>query len=344
MKKLVVLVMLLAGCGYAGSQGYDWFSTQVHVPVSTASQPVAFHVDPGEGSDVVANDLKNHGLIRSTEVFLFYLRYQSNGATVQAGDFALNRNMSMTQIVDALGHARVLQRTVQLPEGLTMKQMAAAVEKAGVGTAADYTAAAQDMTWPNDFLQGRPAGAPPNLEGFLFPDSYQLDKTATPRDLVKRQLDRFAQVVTPDLRATAGQASAVRPAETLYSIVVLASIVEREVNQDTDRALTCGVFYNRLQRDIALQDDVTVVYGLGRTDPNLSAADLQKDTPYNTYIHKGLPPGPISNPGLASIKACLSPQKSDYLYFFADPKGVAHYAKTFAEFQAQQRQFGVGIG
>jgi UPF0755 protein len=345
MKKLVVLVFLLAGCGFAGSRGYDWYNSQVYAPTSSKSVPVSFHVDQGESSSEVADDLYSKGLIRNANVFLVYLRYGGgSGARIEAGDFVLDKNMNMVQIIGALGSARTQQLTVTLPEGDTLKLMAQGAAKAHVGTAQEYTAAAQDMSWQYDFLQGRPPGAPGTLEGFLFPDTYQLDKGATARDLVKRQLDRFAAVFTPALRAQAAQAGAGRPAESVYNIVTLASMVEREVRQDPDRSIVCGIFYNRLAIGMALDDDPTLLYGLDKPQGPLTDADKQKDTPYNTYLHPGLPAGPISNPGLAAINACINPQKSAYRYFFSDAKGVTRYATTLAQFEQEKQQYGLAPG
>jgi UPF0755 protein len=341
MKKLIVLVLLLAGCGVAGNRGYDWVNTSVNRPMAASSQPVKLHVNQGESTDEIAQDLYAKGLIRNPEVFLLYLRYANKRGSLEAGDFVLNKDMTMVQIVDALGKARIEQLTVTLPEGSVMTQMAQKAAGAGLGRPEDYLAAARDPGWGYGFLKNWPSAAPKTLEGFLFPDTYQLDKGATARDLVKRQLDRFDQLVTPDLRAQAGQATPARPAESLYAMVTLASMVERETNQDADRPIVCGIYYNRLARDMLLQVDATVLYGLGKWEIGITEADLAKDTPYNTYLHKGLPPGAISNPGLAAIKACLNPRKTDYLFYFADPKGVTHYARTQTEFLQQQRQFGV---
>jgi UPF0755 protein len=344
LKKLVVLVFLLVGCGYAGDRGYDWYSYQVHSPMSGTSQKVAFHIDQGESTDEIAADLQAKGLIRSPEVFLFYLHYVDKAARLEAGDFVLDRDMSMPQIIAALGRAKVQQVSVTLAEGSTMRAMAQAAGQAGLGAPNDYLAAAADPSWQYDFLQGRPAGSPQNLEGFLFPDTYQLDRGSTAHDLVKRQLDRFEEQVTPALRAQMAQATPARPAEPLYAIVTLASIVEREVTRDPDRAIVCGIFYNRLALGMALQDDVTVLYGLGKLQGPLTQQDKQKDTPFNTYLHVGLPAGPISNPGLASVGACISPQKTAYYFFFADAHGVTRYARTYAEHQQQQQQYGLAPG
>lgn len=341
MKKLVVLLLLVAGCGFAGNRGYDWYSGQVYTPMSSTSQKVAFHIDQGESTEQIADDLAAKGLIRMPEVFLLYMRYGDKNARLEAGDFQLDRNMTMAQIVTALGHSRVEQIAVTLPEGATMKIMAEKAGAAGLGTAADYLAAARDPAWQYDFLQGRPPGSPATLEGFLYPDTYQLDRGATAHDLVKRQLDQFGAQITPAMRQQAAQAVPGRPAQSLYDIVRLASIVEREVTKDPDRAIVCGIFYNRLAIHMALQDDVTVLYGLDKLQGPLTDVDKQKDTPYNTYLHPGLPAGPISNPGLASISACINPQKSDFLFFFADAHKVTRYAKTYAEHLRQQQQYGL---
>jgi UPF0755 protein len=344
VKKLLILVLLLVGCGYAGNSGFDWYSSQIHKPMSSTSQKVAFHIDTGESTAQIAADLQSKGLIGSPEVFQVYMKYMANGAALEAGDFTLDKNMTMVQIIGALGNARVQQVRVTLPEGSTMAVMAQAAATAGLGTADQYLAAARDPGWQYPFLQGRPAGAPPNLEGFLFPDTFQLDKGATPHDLVKRQLDDFAAQVAPALQAQIAQPTAARPAESLYSLVTLASIVEREVRKDPDRAIVCGIFYNRLDAGMALQDDVTVLYGVGKSVGPLTDQDKAKDTPFNTYLHRGLPAGPISNPGLATINACVNPQKSDNSFFFADAQGVTRYAKTYAEHLRQQQQYGLAPG
>ena len=336
MKKLLILVLLLAGVGYVGSQGYDWINYQVQAPMSARSQPVTIHIDEGESPDQLAQDLKDKGLVRNKDVFVYYLRYTGARSHLQAGDFILNRNMTMAQITDVLQSAKPSQVAVRLPEGFTLQQMAAEAEKDGLGKAASYVTAATDASWEYAFLKDRPTRA--SLEGFLFPDTYLLDRSAAPRDLVKKQLDRFDQVFSPDMRAQAAQATASRPAESIYNIVILASIVEREVNKEPDRPRVCSVYYNRLAEGTLLQVDATVLYGQGKTT---GQPDTSADTPYNTYIHKGLPPGPISNPGLSAIKACLNPEKTDFKFYFTDPKGITHFQRTGTEFEQQKQQYGV---
>jgi UPF0755 protein len=305
------------------------------------------HVSQGESPDDIGTQLYNKGLIRSQQAFTLYVRYTGARGRFQAGDFPLNKNMPMAQIVDRLTNGAPAQLTVRLTEGDTMGQMAQAVEGVGVGSAQAYLAATNRSSWQAqyDFLQGLPASAPDNLEGFLFPDTYQMSPSEGARGLVKRQLDRFGQIMTPDLRAQIVQAAPGRPAESLWNVVVLASIVEREVNKDPDRAIVCGIFYNRLAGALTLGSDVTVLYGLGQTQGQLTGEQLTNPgNPYNTRVHRGLPPGPISNPSLASLRACASPQKTNFFFFFVDKGGTTRYARNSVEFQQQVNQFGVGGG
>lgn len=346
MKKLVIIpVVLLLALGGAGYAGYGWWSQAVDQPVASSSHPVSVHISEGESPDAIGAQLYRQGLIRSQEAFTIYTRSTGVRGRFQAGDFPLNKDMSMAQIVARLTHGEAALLTIRLQEGDTMQQMAQAIQGAGLGNAQNYLAAARPALWQTQygFLQGLPPTAPANLEGFLFPDTYRVNPGDGPRGVVESQLARFGQVLTPELRAQIAQAAPGRPAENLWDVVVLASIVEREVNKDPDRAIACGIFYNRLAAGMALGSDVTVLYGLGETKGDLTVDQLADPANlYNTRVHTGLPPGPISNPGLASLKACISPQPSDYYYFFVDQSGTTRYARNADEFQQQQAQYGVG--
>jgi UPF0755 protein len=345
VRKLAIVVVALLMIGVAADRGYEWMRWQVETPMSTSSQPVVVTVLQGASQDDLAAELRSKGLIRDQQVFLGYLRWlrlQGQGLQLKAGQFQLNRNMSMASMVQVLGDARAVELTVRMQEGDTLAMMAAQAQQQGAGTAADYKSAAGDVSrWHYDFLQGRPARAPNSLEGFLYPDTYQLLRGSTASDLIKRQLDGFGQAVTPDLRQQMAKATPARPAQTLYDTLVLASIVEKEVQKDRDRALVCDVFYNRLGDGMPLGSDATVLYAVGKQGGTPTQEDLQVDSPYNTRKFRGLPPGPISNPSLSSIKACVSAPQSNYLYFFTDPEGVAHFAATYAESLRQQQQYGL---
>lgn len=339
------MVVLLLVTGVAAGRVYDWVHWQLYAPVSSHSQEVLVTIRPNASPDDVGAELQSVGLLRDQRVFqtyMRYLRYRGAPPDFKAGKFLVNRNMSLAQIVDTLQNAAASEVTVRMPEGERLERLAQQVQQQGVGSAAAYVASAGDLSrWSYDFLEGRPANAPRNLEGFLYPDTYQLLRGAGVNDLIKRQLDRFGQVLTPDLRQAIARPTDARPAQTLYNVLILASIAEKEVNNEADRPIVCDVFYNRLKVNMQLGSDATVLYALGKTGGIPTQQDLAVNSPYNTRLHPGLPPGPISNPSLSAIKACISPQKTSYLYFFTDAKGVAHYAATYQEFLKQQQQFGL---
>jgi len=332
-------VALLLALGFGGSAAYGWVNDQLDTPISTRSEPVNVKVATGESAEDIALDLKSKNLIRDVLVFEQYARITGARSRFQAGDYVLNRKMSMRAIVDALQHGRPDQVSITIPEGYTAQKVAELVASSKLGTADQYLAAVKDPKWNNDFLSTRPAGA--DLEGYLFPDTYSLDRESTPQDLVKAQLDRFGEVFTAPLRDQAKQAAAGRPAESVENIVILASLVERETNRSADRPKACSVYYNRLRQGMPLQVDATILYALGVWKKDVTFDDLKVDSPYNTYTHTGLPPGPIANPGEAAIKACLAPGQTNFLFYFTDQNGVTHFEATQAEFEADKQKYGV---
>lgn len=345
MKKgLAIVIAVLVVVGAVAATGYGWMRWQVATPVSSRSEPVRLTIRPGETDSQIASALEAENVIRDRRVFLAYLRLSGQTARIEAGQVIVNRNMSMPTLVRALSQARTPTLQVRLGEGLAIKAMAQEAAQQGAGTAAEYQSLAQNRSaWEAEFpfLSGLPSTAPDDLEGFLFPDTYQILPSEGPKGLIQRQLQAFQQSVQPLVPGLA-QATQARPATSLYTALILASITEKEVSGDPARSIVCGIFYNRLAQGIPLGSDATVLFALGRSSGSLSASDLEVNSPYNTRVNPGLPPGPISNPSLDSITACANPQPSNYLYFFTDPKGVAHYAATYAEFEAQQQQYGVG--
>src|SRR5579872_2374642 len=343
MKKLAFLVVVILIAGFGASRGYDWWNYNLNTPVSPTSQQVAFKIEPGELPSAVAQDLADKGLIRNKDIFEWYLRLTGAGATLQAGTFVLNKDMSMVQIVSALQHANPNQKVITIPEGYPLKFQADFVEKAWPGMGQPYLTAAASPVWRTqyDFLSSVPGNASPPLEGYLFPDTYAVDPGLGVNGLIKQELDQFGVVFSPDLRAAITQATAARPAETVENIVILASMVEREANRDPDRGNVCSVYYNRLADGMQLGVDATLLYGLGRLTPEPTAAELQMNTPWNTRIRVGLPPGPISNPGKAALLACINPPKTNYLYYFTDPSGTTHFETNDAQFERDKQKYGV---
>ena len=349
MKRLIALVVVLALLGFGTSKSMDWWNFNVNTPISTSSHAVPFHVDPGETPADIGSDLFDLHLIRSTVAFDFYTRLTDAVPRFEAGSFVLNSNMSLAQIVSALQHAKPDQQIITFPEGFPLREQAKTVEAKKLGTApnyftaAEYLQAARDPAWAASysFLPSQPPSAEFPYEGYLFPDTYEVDPAAGVRGLVKQQLDQFGVVFSPDLRAQIAQATPNRPAESVQSIVILASMVDREANTSTDRGNVCSVYYNRLAIGMPLGVDATLLYALGRLTPEPTGTELGLDTPYNTRLHAWLPPGPISNPGQAALLACINPPKTNYLFYFADRQGVTHFETNQSDFNRDIQKYGV---
>lgn len=343
MRRLVVVLVIIGVLGFGTSRGLDWWNYNVYTPVAQSSQQVVFHIDAGELPLQISEDLYTQRLIRDRNAFDLYVRITNAGPKFEAGTFLLNRNMNMAQIIDALEHGRPDQLLVTIPEGFPLKFQAQYVEKSGLGTAADYLAAAKDpaVAAPFDFLSSRPGAADPPLEGYLFPDTYLIDRSVGVKELVKAQLTQFGTVFSAALRDQIKQATPARPAESVESMVILASMVEREADKDSDRGNVCSVYYNRLKIGMPLGVDATLLYALGRLTPEPTYAELQLNTPFNTRTHAGLPPGPISNPGKAAILACINPPQTQYLFYFADRNGITHFETNENDFERDKQTYGV---
>jgi len=344
MKRLLIVLLGLAILGFGTSRGIDWWNFNVNTPVSSSSKSVPFHVDPGETPTQIGQDLYTLGLIRSTIAFDMYTRLTNSGPKFQAGSFVLNPNMSMVQIIDALQHGKTDQKVITFPEGFPLREQAKVVEAKKIATADEYLAAAKDPAWATTykFLPPITAGAEAPFEGYLFPDTYLIDPAAGVRGLIRAQLDQFGVVFSSDVSAQIAQATPARPAQTVQSIVILASMVDREANAktSTDRGNVCSVYYNRLKVNMTLGVDATLLYALKRLTPEPTAAELQLNTPYNTRTHSGLPPGPISNPGKAAIMACVNPPQTQYLFYFTDRAGVTHFEPNQADFDRDIAKYG----
>jgi UPF0755 protein len=344
LKNLVIFVVVLGLLGFGANGLYGWYNGQTQ-PVSAHSVKVAFKVTNDEGSTAIGDDLFAKGLIRSREVWQVYVRLNNLAPSFQAGDYVLDKSWDMAKIATALQHGNVAQFSFTIPEGYTIGRTAQKWQAEGHGTAQDYIDATNPANWAAyDFVAQlpHPPGRNAGLEGYLLPETYSLNKGATARELVKAQLEEFKAAMTPAVRSKV-QAEGFN----LDQLVTLASMVDREVQSDPNRAIVCGIMMNRLAINNALDVDATVLYALGRTSgaQDLSQADLDAaaGSPYDTYTHPGLPPGPISNPGKAALNACVSPQQRDqhFLFYFADCNGHTHFAKNEAEFESQTRQYGV---
>lgn len=315
----------------------------IEKPASEADVPVLFSIEEGETAVSIAARLEEMGLIRDADLFRLYLRNQGIDAHLEAGDYDLNPKMNMVEIAQALQHARVEEIVVTIPEGWRAEQVAEFLEKQDIMDGDKFMEMVESGgDFDYDFLRDRPAGSPTSLEGFLFPETYRIPKGAGPEALLQRMLNTFDRRVTTEMRAKAAQEG-----WTLYEAVTLASIVEREAVVPEERPVIASVYLNRLSAGMLLGADPTVQYALGYQPATgqwwKTPMSLEEysgvDSPYNTYLYPGLPPGPICSPGLDSIRAVIEPAQTDYYYFVARGDGSHIFARTVEEHERNVREF-----
>lgn len=307
---------------------------------STTQGDVTVVVSKGSRVRDIAARLHEAQLIRHEFAFRVYVLLRGWNAQLQAGTYRFRAPLTIPQLAAQLAGGE-LKNEVRLTilEGWTSQEIAATVERAGLMSSAQFLAAAQahdsreilpQRSFP--FLSGRPATA--TLEGYLFPDTYFVSSNATAPAIVEKMLDNFDVKLSPNLRE-----AIVRSGRSIFETITLASIVEKEVRTDRDRALVADLFLRRLNMGMAMQSDATVNYATGKSLRQPSLEDTNVDSLYNTYKHAGLPPGPIGNPSLSSIKAVIFPEANDNLYYLNAPDGHTVFAKTYAEHLANKRQY-----
>ncbi len=292
-------------------------SDAINTPVSDDPSPVPFTVQIGETAVSISNKLAEQGFITNPDLFRLFLRYNGLDASLEAGDYELRRNMNMRQIAEALQKASFEEVVVTIPEGWRAEQIAEMLTREGIMDGALFLATVrQGSGVEHPLLADRPAGA--SYEGYLFPDTYRLPVKATPEDLISRMLNNMAAKLPAnalDLAAAQGY--------SFFNILTIASIIEREAVIPLERPTIASVYFNRLAQGMPLQADPTVQYAMGyQTDtgqwwktPVTLEEYSQVNSPYNTYLNYGLPPGPIANPGASAIMAALQPEQTNYLFF-----------------------------
>ncbi len=306
---MLLLILALAG----------WFVWAALLPVTPAETTFVL-LRPGWTTRHIARELQRDGVIRSSTAFLL-VHYAQGQGSLRAGEYKFDAPANALEVRRRLMRGDVYARTVVVPEGYNMFDIAAVVEQAGLGTAADFLAAAQSDSF---LLKGLDPVAT-SLEGYLFPDTYQFTRIDGAHEIVAAMVHRFRQEAQKI--GLAGESD-------VHRIVTMASIVEKETAVPDERPLVASVYYNRLAKNMVLGADPTVVYAAllaGRYRGTIYQSDLQYDSPYNTYKYPGLPPGPIANPGIASLLAAMHPADSGYLYFVSDNNGHHRFSRTLEE-------------
>ena len=269
----------------------------------------------------VAALLEQEGLIKSRLAFVWLGRFQSADRKIHAGEFELNPSMAPAEILSRLTTGQVMLHPILIPEGLTMVQIAEIFGQQGLVDPQELLRLMKDPA----FIASLGIKAD-TLEGYLYPDTYKFPRGIKPKEVITAMVEHLRQVYGPDLQARAQELKL-----TQHEVLTLASVIEKESGSNGEREEISAVFHNRLKKHIPLQSDPTVIYGLPSFDGNIHKKDLSSPSPYNTYRIAGLPPGPIANPGIQSIRATLYPSDSRALYFVSKNDGTHQFSATLEE-------------
>jgi UPF0755 protein len=330
VRRFLVVLLLLAIVLWAG------WTYELRRPTYEGAAPLTLTVEPGMGVQRIGEQLHQMGLVRHPALFRAAVMAHGVAGQLKAGEYALSGRVTLDGIVDKLARGDVVRRVVTFPEGSDIEAMAQLAATQGIAPAA-FREAARDTS----LVAGLDPAAR-DLEGYLFPDTYDVTRRPDAAAvLVRRMVQRFRAVIAPELPAIRAGGRSVR------DVVTLASVVELETALPQERPRVAAVFVNRLKKGIPLATDPTIIYALrqaGRWDGNIRRADLDIDSPYNTYRNAGLPPGPIASPGKASLQAALHPAEADDLYFVSRNDGSHHFSRTFAEHQQAVAYYQRGRG
>jgi len=293
-------------------------------PATNRSETVVIDFPAGTPLSALANLLEQRGVVRSGFRFRLYARLKGATRHIKAGEYEFSTALRPDAVLSKLVRGEVLLHQVTFPEGVTTQDIAALLTAQGLASADEVLAVAADANFAKDL-----GVAAPTLEGYLFPDTYRFARHLPVATILRTMVGRFFQYF-----GAAEEERALRLGLARHEVVILASVVEKETGSAPERPLIAGVFMNRLRRGIPLQSDPTVIYGIPDFDGNLTRVHLRTDTPYNTYTRRGLPAGPICNPGAAALDAVLSPAATPYLYFVAKGDGTHQFSVTLPEHNA----------
>jgi UPF0755 protein len=310
--KLLLFLIVLAGAGAA------YGAYLLYTPFGSASETFV-DIPTGTGTAAIGRRLAAAGVISNR--YAFEVMRLKEGGSLKAGEYRFDHAATLAEVYDRISRGDVYTLEVAIPEGFNLFDIAQAVERAGLCTHDAFLQAARhDTSLIADF---DPKAT--SLEGYLFPDTYRFSRHTTPGQMVAAMVRRFRVAVVP---------TGLMLATDIPRTLILASLIEKEVGVAAERPLVAGVFKNRLSQGIPLATDPTVIYAAllaGRWRGTIYQSDLQYDSPYNTYRHTGLPPGPICNPGVAALKAAMEPAHTDFLYFVSDAQGHSKFSTNLKD-------------
>ncbi len=312
----VVCMSVAAACSFLGESEPD--------PKIVDETPMYIRISSGMGAASIGEYLEEKQVISSQKFFLKRLRQSGRDGDIQSGTYKLHKGMKSDEVIELLVNGRVAAIRFTIPEGYNLHEMAKSLEKQGICKSNDFLKAAK--TYKGLEYVGKSSDIENPMEGYLFPDTYEVQANARAEDIVKLMAETFDDRLTDDMRVAAR-----RYGLSIHEFVTLASLVEREVMDDEDRPKVAQVFLKRLEMDMPVQSCATIQYLLKEPKEDLTFDDLKIESPYNTYEHLGLPPGPIASPGRKALEATAHPSDTSYLYFVADRQGKTYYSETFDE-------------
>lgn len=329
--RLIVLLVIIGGIAAAAW----WVRQTVMVPVDHASADKIISIEQGTSTQAIIDKLQEEGIVRHPAALKLYMAVMRRNDQLKAGDYKFDSPISPLQAVDQIRRGDVAYERVTIPEGLNRFEIAERLaEKTGKATEQEFLRLMNDPSLVSD-IDSRAR----NLEGYLFPDTYNYTVKTTPQELVRAMVNRFKEVFKPEWVARASQLNT-----SMHSVVTLASIIEEEARVPDERPRISSVFLNRLKINMPLASDPTFIYAavIERDydgNPN-NPRHRRRDSLYNTYIYSGLPPGPIASPGRASLEAALYPEQTDYLYFVVNgTEGRHKFSRTSAEHEAAVQEY-----
>ena len=330
MKKIVVIILAaIFVCIVAAAGFYISLIKFAQLPAGENAVEKVVAVKPGEGFKSISQRLFDAGIIQSPFKFSFLARIKGDDKKVKAGEYLFSARLTPAKILETMIGGKVLLYKVTVPEGYTMRQIAAVIAETGLTKAQDFLKAAGNS------VRVKTAGIEADtFEGYLFPDTYYFSKDIGPAKIVDTMVRRFHSVFLPDWKKRADELGF-----SVHEIVTLASIIEKETGLPAERPVISSVFHNRLKKRMRLESDPTVIYGIEGFNGNITRKDLAAERPYNTYRIRGLPPGPIANPGARSLEAALYPSETDYLYFVSKNDNSHQFSTNVVDHNRAVRKY-----
>ena len=333
MKKLSIIILILLLL-FIAIFSYFFFRLlrYASTPASHTHKETIVNIPLGQGLGVTAKMLYEAGIVKAPSEFRRLARIKAYDKKIRAGEYLLSPAMSPSEVLDIMAKGKVLLRKLTIPEGASLRQIAAIVAGTGLVRESDFLKAARNTGLLHE--NGIDALSP---EGYLFPDTYHFSRNVTPEKIVSAMIRRFSEVFTPEWKARARDLGF-----SVHEVVTLASVIEKETGAAFERPMIASVFHNRLKKGMRLESDPTVIYGIKDFDGNITRKHLNTYTPYNTYRIKGLPLGPIANPGKAALEATLYPEETQFIFFVSKDGKTHQFSSNLRDHNRAVRKYQLG--